>query len=220
MNQTIVATGPWGSNQEESLRQHFKRTEENALPGNLCRNSNSICREASPQPKEIRLMLSWYRSRDMRKVAAAAEWFIAIDVKERIETLVGQLDHDDPFCVDEAKESLSAFGELALKRVIRIFDDPSHCHDAMEILADMESSVVPHLVRTLKTTRSFEVTTRVLEALTKHLDHPEARSSIRESLRDPDSMVAAFVCQSLLERGPRGNQFLAQVFPQKESLAA
>jgi len=169
---------------------------------------------------EIRAMVSWYRSRDMRKVAEAADWLIQIDVKGTIEGLLQQLDHDDPFVVEDAKDLLAAFGEIAFKRVVGLLGKPAHWRNGLDILSEMDGHVVPHMIRVSKTTDSFDTRVGLLRALTSHTHHSEAAKAVREGLGDPDPIVGTFVCQALLERGPVGHQFLERVFPQEQVLVA
>lgn len=168
----------------------------------------------------VAAMLAWYRGRNLQQVTAAAEWFVEIDVKHTVEEFIRGLDSDDPFQVDEAKELLAAFSELAFKQVLGLIGDPVHRGNAVEILARMDGNVVPHLLRHLDRRKSTNCRTGILGALTGHLDHPEAVKAVADGLRDSDPIVQATVCQSLLESGPRGHRILEQVFPTEKVVAA
>jgi len=89
----------------------------------------------------VRLNLDRYRSRIFQE---AAEWFVAIDVKRTIDDLVSEVDNDDPFLCEDAKDLLAAFGELAFKAVVNLLDHPIHWRDAVEVLSMMDELVVPH----------------------------------------------------------------------------
>lgn len=182
--------------------------------------SDSRINDSFYHPMEIRSMLSRYRSRDIQLAAEAAEWLVQIDVKRTIEALIRDLTTVDPLRRSAIRETLAAFGEISIKQVMDLLDDPARYGDAVEILALMDGYAVHHMTRQVKRADSFNRTVGILAALAGHLEYPEAVTALCAGLRDPDPLIQTYVCQSLLESGPRGHRILETVFPAEVAIAA
>lgn len=191
-----------------------------------CQSRNSKEGKTGYQPKwselreAISRMLCWYRSRDIEKVTAATHWFVSIDIQRTLARLIEDLQNGNLEEVEAAKESLVAFSELALKRVVALLDDPELHAFAREILAEMDEHVLPHLLRMAAKAGSENVRLGILRSLVGHLDDIRARRVLADALRSSDPVEAALVCQDLLEVGPRGQRIIEVVYPRNEAWAA
>lgn len=165
-------------------------------------------------------MLAWYRSRDTEKVTAATHWFVSIDIQRTLARLIEDLRNGNLEEIEAAKESLVAFSELALKRVVALLDDPELHAFAREILAEMDENVLPHLLRMAAKAESENVRVGILRSLVGHLEDIRARRALADGLRSSNPVEAALVCQDLLEVGPRGQRIIEVVYPQNEVWAA
>jgi HEAT repeat protein len=182
-------------------------SEEAGIPNNF--DMFSIL----PPPSVVRHRVSWYRSRNIQTASQAAEWLVEIDAKRTIDGLIEELNQSDPTRAVAATDLLAAFGELALKPVLKLLDQPAEWQKAVDVLSLMDGRVVPHLVRFIESDCSFDFRAGVLRALTNHSEVPEAERALREGLCDPDPIFSAWLVQTFLEFGPVGQEFLRSVFP-------
>jgi len=189
----------------------------------------SECREGSrpraqqqskPPTWELERMLAWYRSRDLEKVTLATHWFVSIDIQKQLSDLIEDLRNGNLEEVENAKKALASFSEIGVKRVVALLEDPELHRIAVEILSEMDEYVFPHLLRWIERTDSYNVRIGIYRALTGHLRDPRAKRALADGLRSSDHLEAAFVCQALLEVGPKGRRIIEVVFPEVQSQVA
>lgn len=171
-------------------------------------------------PTELKKMLAWYRSRDLEKVTLATHWLVSIDIQRRLSDFIQDIRDGNLDEFESAKESLTAFSELGLKRIVALLDDPELHVVAREILAEMDEHVLPHLLRMAAKSESYNVRVGILRSFVGRLDDIRARRALADGLRSSDPVEAALVCRDLLESGPRGQQIVEIVFPVGDALAA